>query len=104
MSPIWANQTQDTLGSGVPHNHHAIDCENHRAKGIMGTVFEPAFCGFPVMESYGRESFVSFGPAVDFKAGPVRPEQWLHENISSNETSLSSETPGMPIPYYLETA
>jgi hypothetical protein len=70
----------------------------------MGTIFEPAFGGFPVMGSYGSKSFTSFGPPVDFEAGFGQPERWQNEKRYSNESCLSSETPGMQILYYLEIA
>jgi hypothetical protein len=97
MSPVWANLTQDTLGSGKPHKHRTIGGRYPRATSTMGTLFEPAFGGFPGMDSYGSKSFVSFGPPVDFEAGFGRPEQWQNEKGYQNETSLSSEMPGMPI-------
>ena len=65
----------------------------------MGTVFEPAFRGLPDMGPYERKTFPPFGPEVDFEAGFSRPEQWQSEKRYSNLSSLSSETPGMPIFY-----
>jgi hypothetical protein len=70
----------------------------------MGTLFEPAFGGFPGMASYLSKDFTSFGPPIDFEAGFVRPEQWKNEErLHKDETPLTSETPGMTIYCYLET-
>jgi hypothetical protein len=104
MLPVGANQAQDTLGSATPHRHRTIDCRYPRLRSRMGTIFEPAFGGFPAMGSYGNKSFTSFGPPVDFEAGFGQPERWQNEKGYSNESCLSSETPGMQIRYYLEIA
>lgn len=104
MLPVWANQAQETFGSATPHRHRTIDCRYPGPRSRMGTIFEPAFGGFPVMGSYGSKSFTSFGPPVDFEAGFGQQERWQKQRSYSNEPYLSSETPGMQIHYYLEIA
>lgn len=71
----------------------------------MGTLFEPAFGGFPGMASYLSKDFTPFGPPVDFEAGFARPSQWNNEERHhKDETSLISETPGMLIQCCFENA
>jgi hypothetical protein len=105
MSPIWANQIQDTFVGDRPHKHQVAGCRYPGPRRTMGTLFEPAFGAFPGVDLYTSKSFTSFGPPVDFEAGFARSEQWINEERHhKDETPLSSGTPGMLVPFYLENS